>query len=237
MYATGLTAEWAVDRDRSARMGPNWKLLALAGAIAFALCASASAAAPEVQRIEEDWEVVIGTPSPDGHTPQIINAMSTTNRLEDVHALFELNHKTQPSFVPGYLQLQCWSGDTLLGYGTSGKTGLLKTTGETIRYTIRMSLGGGNVEFDVRNGNSTTWGTFGSQGYLRIRIPTTQTYFPLYSPDVSTANSRIAYASHRVQRFALKQVRYYSAGGTLLLTDNTERVVHDLSTSGTSTSP
>lgn len=236
MYATGLTADWAVGRTGSARIGPNWKLLAMAGAIAFALCASAPAADVEVQRIEEDWEVIIGTPSAAEHAPQIINAMSTTNRLEDVHALFELNHKTQPNYVAGYLQLQCWSGDTLLGYGTSGKTGSLNTAGEVIKYTIGMHLSGGKVNFEIKNGSSTTWPGFGGQGYLKLAIPTTQTYFPLYSPDVSTANSRVSFASHRVQRFALKQVRYYSANGTLLMTDNTERVVHDLSTSGT-TSP
>ena len=228
MYSTGLTAEWAVGRSRPVQTGANWKLLAMAGAVAFVMCASAPAADPTIVRIEEDWEVVIGTPSPDGHTPQIINAMSTTNRLADVHALFELNHKTQPSFVPGYLQLQCWSGDTLLGYGTSVKTGLLKTSGEVIRYTIRMEMSGGNVQFEVRDGSSTTWGTFGAQGYLRLRIPTTQLYFPLYSPDVSTANSRVSYASHRVQKFALKQVRYYTALGVLVQTDSTERVVHQL---------
>lgn len=228
MYATGLSAELAAGRGLT-RVGPNWKLLAMAGAIALALCASAPAADVSVVRIEEDWEVVIGTPSPDNHAPQIINAMSSTDRLADVHGLFELNHKTQPSYTAGYLQLQCWSGDTLLGYGTSGKTGLIQTPGEVIRYTIRMSLGSGKIEFDVRNGTSTTWGTFGSQGYLKYSLPTTQTYFPLYSPEVSVANSRVAFAAHCVQKFAQKEVRYYTANGTLVATDTTERIVHQLS--------
>lgn len=229
MFATGLQPDWAVGRSGLARIGPNWKLLAMAGALALALCASAPAADTDVQRIEEDWELVISAPDSATHAPQIINAMSTTDRLADVHALFELNHKTQPSYVPGYLQLQCWSGDTLLGYGTSGKTGLLNTTGEVVKYTMVMYLKGGYVNFEVRNGMSTTWGQFGQQGYLRLSIPTTQTYFPLYSPNVSVANSRISFASHRVQKLAMKQVRYYSVNGTLLATDNTERVVHQLS--------
>lgn len=212
----------------SARIGPHWKLLAIAGAIAFALCASAPAADPTVVRIEEDWEVVIGTPDPTAHAPQIIQAMSTTNRLADVHCVFELNHKTQPNYVPGYIQLQCWSGGTLLGYGTSGKTGLLQTPGEVIRYTTSMQLKDGCVEFVIKNGSSTTWGEFGSQGYLRCRVATPQLYFPNYSPDFSVANSKITYAAHCVQKVSQKEVRYYNLLGLLVSKDTTERVAHQL---------
>lgn len=211
----------------SARIGPHVKLLAVA--IAFALCASASAADPTIVRIEEDWEVVIGTPDPTAHAPQIIQAMSSTNRLADVHCVFEMNHKTQPDYVPGFIQLQCWSGDTLLGYGTSSKTGLLQTSGEVIRYTVSMELKSGCVDFRIKNGSSATWGSFGSQGYLRCRIPTTQLYFPNYSPDFSVANSKITYAAHCVQKLSQKEVRYYDVLGLLVSKDTTERVAHQLS--------
>jgi len=229
MYATGLTADWAVGRDRSAHLGPNWKLLALAGAIAFALCASAPAADASIARIDEEWEVIIGTPDPDLHAPQLINAMSTTDRLSDVHAVFELNHWTMPEYTPGRLQLQCWSGDTLLGYSSSTRTGKLATAGEVIRYTISMSLANssGKVNFSV-TGNGPTWTNFGSPDHLNLHIPTPQTFFPLYSPNVSVANSKVTYAAHTVQKFALKSVKYYTAAGVLVSTDNTERVVHQL---------
>lgn len=229
MYARGLFAERAGGHSGASCVGRNWKFLAMAGAIAFALCASAPAADPTIVRIEEDWEVIIATPDANSHAPQLINAMSSTNKLADVHGLFEINHKTQPDYVPGYIQLQCWSGDTLLGYGTSSKTGLLKTDGEVIKYTFAMYLSNGNVVFDVINGTSTTWGDFGRQKYMKVAIPTTQLYFPLYSPEVSVANSRVSYAAHRVKKFAQKEVRYYDALGILNSKDTTERVVHQLS--------
>lgn len=228
MYATGLSAELAAGRGLT-RVGPNWKLLAMAGAIALALCASAPAADETIVRIEEDWEVVIGTPDPDAHAPQLINAMSTTDKLSDVHAVFEINHMTKPSYEPGRLQLQCWSGDTLLGYSSSTRTGKLSTAGEVITYTITMALdnSSGKVNFFVK-GNAPTWTNFGSDDHLNLQIGTPQTFFPNYSPDVSIKNSKITYAAHTVQKFAQKKVRYYASGGVLVHEDTTERVVHQL---------
>lgn len=229
MYATGLSAELAVGRSGSARLGPNWKLLAMAGAIALALCASAPAADSTIVRIDEVWEIVVGTPDPNTHAPQLINAMSTTDKLSDVHAVFEVNHKTQPSYEPGRLQLQCWSGATLLGYSTSTRIGQLNTPGEVITYTISMALdnASGKVNFRV-TGNGPTWTNFGSNEHLCLYIGTPQTFFPNYSPDVSIRNSKITFAAHTVQKWSQKKVRYYGTGGVLLREDTTERVVHQL---------
>ena len=228
MYATGLTAELAAGRGTS-RVGPNWKLLAMAGAIAFALCASAPAADATITRIEEEWEIIVGTPDPSTHAPQLINAMSTTDKLSDVHAVFEVNHKTQPSYEPGRLQLQCWSGDTLLGYSSSTRTGQLNTPGEVITYTITMALdnASGKVNFFVR-GQGPTWTNFGSSDHLTLHIGTPQTFFPNYSPEVSVKNSKVTFAAHTIQKFAQKKVRYYTAAGALVHEDTTERVVHQL---------
>jgi hypothetical protein len=117
-------------------------------------------------------------------------------------------------------------GDDTLDSTTGPSSGVLSTQDEVITYTMRMRLTGGNIEFEVINGNSTTWGTFGGQGWLRASVGTDQTGFPLYSPDVSVKNSKVTFARHRVKKFALKEVRYYSNNGTLLGTDTTERIVH-----------
>ncbi len=186
------------------------------------------AAPPEgTIRVEEDWEVEINTPDPDGHAPQIITAMASRSELTDVHAVFELNHSTLPEYNAGGMQLQIWSGDTNLNYRHAYKFGLLSHNNEVIRYTMAMELKSGSIEFEVKDGSSSTWGNFGRYGWFKTSVATTQTTLGEYAPETSVKNSRVGFARHRVQRFVLKRVRYYSAAG-LLATDDTERVVHDL---------
>ncbi len=90
-----------------------------------------------------------------------------------------------------------------------------------------MKISGGKVTFDVLNGNSTTWGTFGSPGVLTASLDTPQTGLERYSPEISVRNSRVGYGGHMIKRFYLKEVRYYNSNGTLLLRDTTPRFVVD----------
>ncbi|MCH8244133.1 MAG: hypothetical protein IH897_16205, partial [Planctomycetes bacterium] len=69
---------------------------------------------PEIVRVEEDWVLEVISPNLEESSPQIITAMSSTNQLADVHALFELNHRTLPEYSAGGMGLQLWSGDVNL---------------------------------------------------------------------------------------------------------------------------
>jgi hypothetical protein len=179
--------------------------------------------------VEEDWEVVIGVPDPDGHAPQIITAMSSTDRLEDVHVLFELNHATLPNYQAGGMGLQIWSSETNLAYMTHPIQGVLNHQDEVIRYTMTQKISNGVIKFEVKNGSSTTWGTgtWGKGGFY-LQVPTSQTAVPNYSPETSVKFSKIAFAKHRVKKFALKASRTYGPNGALISQDNTERIVHQL---------
>ncbi len=184
------------------------------------------ASAQDIVRVEEDWEVQIGTPDPAGESPQIITAMSSTDRLEDVHCIFEMNHSTLPDYTAGGMGLQIWSSDTNLTYMVHPKTGPLRTPDEVITYSMTMTLTGGDIVFEVKNGSSpNTWGVFGI-GYFKTSVSTSQTAFTLYSPDVSVKNSKVGFGENRVKKFVLKQVRYYSQSG-LISTDTTQRVVYE----------
>lgn len=213
---------------RSFRLSPT-RLSLRAALFCVIACASLEAAnaSDEVVRVEEDWCVVIDTPDPDGHAPQIVTAMSSTDELADVHAVFELNHGTLPDYTSGGMQLQCWSEDLNLDYREAPKWGILSTPDEVVTYTMSMKLADGRVQFEVTKGESITWGKFGGAGWLQLSIPTSQTGFPYYSPETSVRSSRIGFAAHRVRKFYLKEVRYYSQSG-LVQTDCTERVVHEL---------
>jgi len=175
-------------------------------------------------RIEEDWEVVIGEPDPDTHAPQLINVISPTLTLSQDYAVMELNHGTQPEYFEGGLQLQMWCDDEYHSNYTPRPSLLLSIPGETIRYTMAMSIEQGQLKVRVRNGTSTSWGSFGGDS-LVVSCPARQPHLKNYSTSLSVAKSRVAFAKHRVEKFALKRVRYYH-NDNLVKTDETVRQVY-----------
>lgn len=201
----------------------RWLILTTASLIA---ASPAAADDPLIVRIEEDWRVEVGEPQPDDHAPQIVTVISPVSNLEREHSVFELNHATFPEYTPGGMQLQCWRRDWLSGYGTTPQWQRLNHHDEVITYTSVMKLEGGMLEFQIDNGKSKTWSTFGGNGYLKTRCLCLLASLNDYSPEVSVANSRVAFASHRVRKLVLTEVRYFGLEG-LVATDRTSRVVHE----------
>lgn len=185
-----------------------------------------------VVRVEEDWSLEIIEPSYDETAPQITNTISPSTSLNCKFGLFELNHGTQPDYRDGGLELQIWDRDTRVNYRRHTNDNRLSVPGEVVTYTLGMSIKDGyadgqrRLQFDVKNGTSQTWGTFGAQDSLVCSITTNRSDLSQYSPDFSVDNSKIGYASFRVRKYALVAVRYYDANG-LIKTDSTERIAHE----------
>ncbi len=219
-------ARWASGWSSCARRF-RFPLRILLAALVAAYCLAEGAAAEPgpVVRIEEDWSIEIGVPDPSENAPQIITVLSPTDSLNGVHVVFELNHATLPEYQAGGMQLQRWHGDQSLDVHNFPNLKALGIENETITYTMTMSLEGNQLKFEVLNGNSSTWGNFGGQGYLKSILPTDLTHLGSYSLNTSVEHSRVGFASHRVKKFVRTQVRYYSIDG-LVATDTTERVVH-----------
>jgi hypothetical protein len=177
-------------------------------------------------RVEEDWQVEVGSPAPEDHAPQIVTVLSPVGDLEREHSVFELNHTTYPDYAPGGMQLQCWRQNWLSGYGSTPHQQKLHHNNELVLFTSSMEIDEHVLEFRIKNGTSLTWSTFGGSGYLKTRYYTTLNNLSGYSPDVSVANSRVAFASHRVKKLVLASIRYYSEEG-LVATDDTPRIVHE----------
>jgi hypothetical protein len=55
----------------------------------------------DVTKIEEDWELVIGTPDAGVAAPQTTCTIAPAGNLNGLHATLELNLRSQPSFSPG----------------------------------------------------------------------------------------------------------------------------------------
>src|SRR4051812_42324030 len=183
---------------------------------------------PPPDQVQEDWQLVIGTPDPTGAGPQISTSMSPVQDGSTPFFVFDLNYQDSPTFVAGGMQVQTWSGEQMLNATTKG-TAQLNTTGETITWTQSMSLSSGTISFGINSGKSTTWGKFGQGQQLNINgtFTTSLTSLSLYSPATSVTNSGVGWEPNRVTSMKLLEVRYY-AGGKLLSKDSTPRSI-DLS--------
>jgi hypothetical protein len=189
------------------------------------LPAALKAQTSNVKKVEEDWELVLNEPSADLAAPQVTCSISPLGNFDGVYAALELNHGTLPDYTAGGLQLQAWNGESWLTVRDYDNT-TLQNTGEVVTWTSRMVLNDGLLTFRVANGNSTSWGAFGSGGNIKLSLITSLSNLNAYSPDLSVSHSGIGFGSQRVQSLKLKKVRYYDGSGNLLSEDTTPRVVH-----------
>lgn len=180
---------------------------------------------PNIVRVEEDWVVEFGVPDPDNNAPQVTTVMSPVGGTDGVYMVFDLNHQSLPEYDAGGMQLQVWNGEEPLTFGGFPNANVLSMENDVATFTSRLEVANGKMWFEVVNGSSQTWGSFGGGGHLRHAVDTTLTSLGSYSPAQSVANSRVGFAKHRVRKLALREVRYYTASG-LHSTDSTERVVH-----------
>lgn len=224
-----VTLRRMAESDENTRFwGPSVLFRIVVGAVVL-LTMSGRAAADDwehIVRVEEDWQIEMGVPDPAADAPQIIFAISPYSTLGSTHAVFELNHRTLPSYSAGGMQLQSWVNNMPYVYNNFPNSSVCMTDNEVINFTMRMSSGGGSITFEVINGTSTTWGSFGGQGYLKTSVSYPFNTLWGYSPQTSVDNSRIGYASFRVRKLVLKEVRYYSSSG-LVHRDTTPRVAHE----------
>lgn len=213
-------------RRPSSPLAFAFALMGLA-AVAFAARAAATTAADvPPDEIQEDWQVVVGVPDPDGHGPQISTSMSPVEDRSTPFFVFNLNHRDRPSFSAGGLQAQVWSGEEVIDLATKGQEEC-SAEGETITWTQSIKLSSDRVSFAVNSGRSTTWGEFGQGQQLDLKgvgYPTDLVSLSRYSPDRSVAGSGVGWERNRVASMTLLRVRYYAAG-KLLSTDSTARPV------------
>jgi len=175
-------------------------------------------------KVEEDWELVVGQPDPGTDAPQVTCYISPNGHLSGTFAAFDVNHRSQPSFSAGGLQLQLWHGDQCVQTRTLNSSAKLSASGEVVKWTTRVSLGNGWLRFQILNGTSSTWGPFGGWTY-RVSEESSATTLDNYSSDVSVAQSGVGFAGNRVATLKLLKVRRYKADGSVVV-DSTEKLVH-----------
>ena len=187
-------------------------------------------AVTDVYRVEEDWQLLAGDPSPADNGPQVTCAISPAG-MDTAYCAFDLNYKTQPDYSPGGLQIHTWDPLDPVKFASSSDASIMATHAETVTWTQTMSWTNSTIEYQVINGRSQTWGNFGgtgsaNSGALALSMPTYLSNLNNYSPDMSLNNSGVSFASNLVGSLTLVAVRWYDANGTLIKQVTTAQVVH-----------
>jgi hypothetical protein len=185
-------------------------------------CLWAEETSVSVVKVEEFWELAVSEPDPNLDAPQVTVVTSPLGNLDGVYAAFELNHQSQPTYTGGGLQLQIWGANEVpLATRTQKNAENLTLANETVTWTLIMELADGQLTFDVDDGVSQSWGSFGVG--VRASVATSLTNLNAYNPLVSVNGSGVGFASNRVTSLKLVKVKVHLSTGQLL-EDNTVKV-------------
>ena len=182
--------------------------------LATLITATVWADAPRVVSVEEHWELHVGQPDADSSAPQTTMVMSPSGDLGSAYFLFTLNHSNVPDYRPGGMQIQLWDGTDLVEHRVADESSALTHEGEVVTWVQRMSLEDGNLTFQISNGSSDTWGSFGGSD-LTLSTPTTLTGLNSYLPAVSLTESGVGFAENRVISLVLKKLVWVTEDGVV----------------------
>lgn len=183
-------------------------------ALALWTCSVAVSQQPILDRIEEDWELVVGDPDPEIDAPQITTSMIPFSSSPDLHFQVNLNHGLKPDFASGGIQVRVVQDDELLGQIHRRAGQKLAQSSETVRWTTAVQKVTTGYLFGVSTGSSSSWGSYGGNDYyLAIAENAVQGSLESYDYRRSLDNSAVAYAGNRVQWLKLLRVRFYYNNG------------------------
>lgn len=181
-----------------------------------------------VIRVEEDWKILVTDPSPATDSPQITVVFGPADPESKTHAVFEVNHSTQPSYLKGGMQLQCWWGEDLVEYRNQHHPSELYVSNETVTFTTATEVRNNKIMMEVIQGKSESFGTFGGEVYLRTTISLSKANLDGFDPEFSLKHSRCGWGKNRVGNLSRTAIRYYDVNGALAFEEKTERILHKL---------
>ncbi|HEX5472763.1 MAG TPA: hypothetical protein VFW73_12805 [Lacipirellulaceae bacterium] len=186
----------------------------LVAALSVTVTSRATAQSAKVVSIEEHWELQLADPDVDRSAPQTTMVMSPTADLSGTHFLFTLNHVSAPVYAPGGMQVQLWNGEEFVEQSAGHVTTALEHSNETVRWTQRISLDNGTLHFQVLDGTSETWSSFGGDD-LSLSVASSLTSLNSYHPSVSIAESQVSYAENRVVSLTLTKLIWTTDDGVV----------------------
>ncbi|MEX2171180.1 MAG: hypothetical protein WD851_17805 [Pirellulales bacterium] len=166
----------------------------------------------QVVTVEEHWELRLGEPDANLSAPQVTMTMSPTSNLSGRHFVFTLNHRTYPQYSPGGMQVQRWDGENAVDSHSGSSTSALWHTGEVVAWVQRLHLDDGQLTFEVVDGESESWGSFGGDD-LRLHVASNLPNLNDYRPGVSIEESGVGYAGNRVHSLTLSRLIWITTDG------------------------
>lgn len=182
----------------------------------------------DVMRVEEDWEAVLNEPGANLSAPQFHTVMSPLGHTDSYHFQAVWNYRELPNYQNGGLQVLAWDGENEAG-SKSFREDALSSAAETVSWTQVLKYSSGALTFRIKDGQSTTWSSFGGTEARLSGTVYIEQNLNGYSPSVSVGKSWITYGSNRVSLLRIKAIRYYNVSGVLLQTDSAPKVVFPLS--------
>ena len=190
----------------------------------------------KIVRVEEDWLIDIAVTDNNNSAPEVCTVFGPGDPYTGLHSVFEMNHCTYPDFARGGMQLQSWWGNWFLSAKRHYNQSELHTTVERIQYTCVTRINDNRLTMEITNGDSVTYGSFGGEGWLRVRLWTHRDRLNGYNPDNSIQHSRVTFGANRVNRFLRTEIRYYTDDGDVIV-DEADTYVHQLASANESAAP
>ncbi len=178
------------------------------------LIATFALAQSHVVSVEEHWELQVSQPDIDRSAPQTTMVMSPTGNLDGVHFLVTLNHAAAPEYTPGGVQVQLWDGDDFVESHSAHEGTSLDHSDEVVTWVQRISLQDNHLSFQIVDGSSDSWGTFGGDA-LSLDVTTSLTSLNNYLPGVSLTESQVGYAENRVTSLTLTKLVWVTDDGVV----------------------
>lgn len=191
-----------------------WILPLVALSTLSGLVSQAWAESSRVVRVEEHWELRVADPDSGVSAPQVTMLMAPVATFDGLHFLVTLNHATAPEYTLGGIQVQAWNGEQLLNSQSVHDGESLDQSEEVVTWVQRMTIQNGQVAFQVREGSSESWGSFGGDG-LTLSASTTLTGLNSYRPGTSLSESQVGYAENRVYSLTLTKLVWETEDGTV----------------------
>jgi hypothetical protein len=182
--------------------------------VGMALICSPATAQLSLERVEEDWELVVGEPDWAVDAPQATVTLRPFVSALNLQLQINLNHALVPDFVSGGIQVRVIDEDNLLGQLHLHAGEKLEHQSETVRWTTAVQKISGGYSFGISTGVSQSWGAFGGNDYLlAISQSLVGGHLEGYTYEHSLDNSGVSFAGNRVQSMRLLRVRYFYNNG------------------------
>lgn len=180
---------------------------------------TARAAGPYV-RIEQDWEIHLGSLDAAQYAPQF-SIMLEPYRQSPRGGILLINYADLPTLALGGVQLQLWDGDVAMALQSHASSRVLdiNNSHRKLNFTLFMEVRDGRLYFGVKEGDFlASWvGSVPDDGWV-ISMPYSEltTFTGHYDTADSAAGSGVLVGTtENVSAITIKAVRKYDAAGNL----------------------